>query len=372
MISSETLNCIALTLLPRIRPLHVLELYRAAGSATAIVENRRDLQAIAPQAAPVMAEVLALLDTALQRAGAEAEFVEKHGVRCLSISDSAYPARLRGCADAPLVLFCKGNAGLNPRRAVSVVGTRRCTEYGKDLCERLVRELAAIAPGTLVISGLAYGIDVLAHRTALAAGLPTLAVLAHGLDTLYPAVHRATAREMTGSGGLATEFVSGTVPDKKNFVRRNRIIAGLADAVVVVESAAKGGGLITASIAQSYNREVCAFPGRTTDEYSRGCNNLIRTNRAQMITSAEDLAEALGWRDVAEKAACAPQQRSLFKELSADEELVAKALAGSDGMQLNTLASETGMPVGKLMSLLFEMEMRGAVKSMSGTRYRLR
>lgn len=373
MITAETLNCMTLALLPRLKPAQLLELYHTAGSATAITDNARDLRAVAPEASPRLCAMIAAdIDTARQRATKEAEFAAQHDIRCLTISDKAYPQRLRSCCDAPLVLYFKGNTDLCARHAVAVVGTRRCTEYGKSLCERFTRELAAIAPGTLVISGLAYGIDIHAHRGALEAGLPTVAVLAHGLDRIYPAAHRNTARDMLACGGLATEFASATVPDKHNFVRRNRIIAGLAEATVVVESAAKGGGLITASIAQSYGRDVCAFPGRASDEFSVGCNNLIRTSHAQMITSAADLAEALCWDDARDAKASAPRERDLFPELSPEGLRVVDVLKGCDDMQLNMLTVKTDMPVSKLMSLLFELEMRGIVKSLSGARYRLR
>lgn len=372
MISSETLNCIALSTIQRLKPMQVLQLYRAAGSACAINENRRDLRAIVPNASQGLCKAVESMDEALLKAEREAEFIEKHGISCVTFADDDYPTRLKDCDDAPLVLFFKGNADLNSRHVVSVVGTRHCTEYGKALCERFTRELAAVAPQVLVVSGLAYGIDIHAHRGALAAGMPTVGVLAHGLDRLYPSAHRSTARDMLANGGLVTEFVTGTRPDKINFVRRNRIIAGLADVTVVVESAAKGGGLITASIAQSYNRDVCAFPGRVGDEYSEGCNNLIRSNRAQMITSAEDFVTALCWDDVRAENRKAVIERELFPVFTAEEQQILKALSGSDGKQLNMLTVETNIPIGKLMSILFELEMRGLVKSLSGARYRLR
>lgn len=372
MISSETIHCMALSMLLHSKPELALELLRAAGSARAISENRRDLRAVAPEASDKMCKIVEQMDTALQRAETEAEFAEKRGIACVTIADNAYPARLRDCADAPPVLYFKGNADLNAKRVVSVVGTRHCTEYGKNICERLTRELASIAPDTIIVSGLAYGIDINAHRGALSATLPTLAVLAHGLDRIYPASHRNTAKEMLSCGGLITEFPSGTVPDKFNFVRRNRIIAGLADVTVVVESAAKGGGLITASIAQSYGRDVCAFPGRAGDEYSAGCNNLIRSNCAQLITSAENLVEAMLWNDRAGTKAAAPRERDMFPDLTPEEQRIIDALSGTDEKQLNILTVETNIPVGKLMSLLFELEMRGLVKSLSGARYCLR
>lgn len=352
-------------------PANALELWRAAGSGEEVWNNRRDISAIVPSASPKLAEILKDLDNAMLAAEKEAGYAEKKGIRCLSIGDRDYPARLRGCGDAPLVLFTVGNADLNARRTIAVVGTRHCTEYGKDICATLTREIAAAAPGTLIISGLAYGVDINAHRGSLAAGLPTVGVLAHGLDRIYPALHRETARQMTGQGGLVTEFTTGTNPDKQNFVRRNRIIAGLADVTVVVESAVKGGGLITASIADSYNREVCAFPGRTTDGFSAGCNRLIMENKARMVTSGTDIIKALGWDNGTSPASAKPVELELFPELSEEERKIAYALEGSDGKQINLLTVETDIPVSRLMSVLFEMEMRGIVKSMNGARYRL-
>ena len=311
------------------------------------------------------------LDDILPLAEKELEFAESKGIQCLGIGDAGYPARLKGCADAPLVLFYKGNANLSSRRIISVVGTRHCTEYGRDLCASFTRDLAALAPGTVVVSGLAYGIDINAHRGALAAGLPTVGVLAHGLDTIYPAMHRDTARKMLENGGLVTEFPCGTVPEKTNFVRRNRIIAGLSDATIVVESAARGGSLITASVAESYDREVCAFPGRVGDASSEGCNMLIMDNKARMITSAESLVKALCWDCEANPAAVRPAAPELFPELSDEERRIAGSLEGCDGKQINLITVETNIPMSRLMSVLFEMEMRGIVKSLNGARYRL-
>ncbi len=278
---------------------------------------------------------------------------------------------MKGCNDAPLVLFYKGNANLNSRRIISVVGTRHCTEYGREICTSLTRDLSALAPDTVVVSGLAYGIDINAHRGALAAGLPTVAVLAHGLDSIYPAMHRTTAIKMLENGGLITEFSTRTVPEKQNFVRRNRIIAGLSDATIVVESASKGGSLITASVAESYDREVCAFPGRTGDVWSEGCNMLIMENKARMITSAESLVKALCWDCDANPSAIKPAEPELFPQLSNEEQKIVDALEGSDGKQINLITVETNIPMARLMSVLFEMEMRGIVKSLNGARYKL-
>ncbi len=371
MISRETLYEAAIAFVFKYAPAIALELWRRAGSATIVWESRNDIRDAVPEASPRLVETVRKLEDILPLAEKEMEFAERNGIQCLGIGDADYPARLKGCADAPLVLFYKGSANLNSRRVISVVGTRHCTEYGRGLCESLTRDLAVLAPGTVVVSGLAYGIDINAHRGALAAGLPTVGVLAHGLDTIYPAMHRETARNMLVNGGLVTEFPSGTIPEKTNFVRRNRIIAGLSDATIVVESATKGGSLITASVAESYDREVCAFPGRVGDVASEGCNMLIMENKARMITSAEILIKALCWDCETNPAAVSPAAPELFPQLSVEEQKIADSLEGSDGKQINLITVETNIPMARLMSVLFEMEMRGIVKSLNGARYRL-
>lgn len=366
----EALYDVALAMAFKYTPATALALWRAAGSGVDVWENRHDIAAIVPGAKGDVAAAVGKLDSLLSAAEKELLYAEEKGIKCLTMADSDYPARLKNCDDAPLVVFYLGNADLNARHIVAVVGTRHCTEYGKSICASFTAGLAAAVPGTLVVSGLAYGIDINAHRGALAAGLPTVAVLAHGLDRIYPAMHRATAAKMVENGGLITEFPTGTNPDKQNFVRRNRIIAGLADATVVVESADKGGSLITASIADSYGREVCAYPGRVSDQYSAGCNNFIRDNKARLITSADDLAKALGW-EMEKGRKAKPKEPELFPELNDEERKVYDALTGSDGKQINLLTVETNIPVGQLMSLLFGMEMRGIVKSLNGARYKL-
>ena len=249
------------------------------------------------------------------------------------------------------------------------MGTRKATEYGKSFCQRFLNDLATLCPDTLIISGLAYGIDISAHRQALAHGLSTIGVLAHGLDQIYPRMHRSTAIEMLSHGGLLTEFTSKSVADKINFVARNRIVAGMADATLVVESAEKGGSLITAGIAEGYGRDVFAVPGRIGDKASAGCNLLIRNNRAGLLQSAEEFVETMGWATA--KKESEPVQRELFPELSTDEMVVFEALKGSNGKHLNMLTVETNIPIGRLSSILFEMEMRGIVRLLSGGVYRL-
>lgn len=308
---------------------------------------------------------------AFQRAERELEFVEKNRLTCLTLKDEGYPSRLRECDDAPAVLFFKGNADLNSLRVINMVGTRRATEYGKQFCATFLRELAELSPGVLVISGLAYGIDVHAHRAALAYGLPTVGVLAHGLDRIYPAVHRKTAVEMLSQGGLLTEFPSDTNPDPHNFVSRNRIVAGMSDATIVVESPAKGGSLITANLAVGYHRDCFAVPGRISDPASEGCNRLIRDNKAALVQNAEELLLAMGWMENEGKRKPEAVQRDLFPELTEEEERVVRILQQRGELHINTLVVEADIPVHRMSALLFELEMKGVIKALVGGVYRL-
>lgn len=371
MTDEEGIYDLALALAFRYSPTQAAEVWRAGGGGHNVWEYRSDIRALLPEANDKLVEGVERLDETMDEAKREFEFAAKHDIRCLSIDSTAYPAMLRGCTDAPLMLFYRGTADLNAPRSLSVVGTRRCTEYGKDICARLTRELADLCPDTLIVSGLAYGIDINAHRGALAAGLPTVAVLAHGLDRIYPSMHRRTAEEMLCNGGLLTEFPSGTNPDRQNFIRRNRIIAGMTTATVVVESAAKGGGLITASMASGYEHDVFAFPGRVSDEFSAGCNAMILSREAEIALSAESIAASLGWETRKDGKRRPKREPELFPELNADEQMVVDALRGGDDKQVNALALETGISIAKLMPMLFDMEMRGILRSLSGARYRL-
>jgi DNA processing protein len=304
-----------------------------------------------------------------QRAQAEADFISRHQIRALTLHDAAYPSRLRECDDAPLVLYTLGTADLNAAHVVGIVGTRKATERGRDLCTAFVRDLAAAVPDVLIVSGLAYGIDVASHRASLSSHVSTVGVLAHGLDRIYPPAHRSVAAQMTAQGGgLVTEYMSQSEPERQNFVQRNRIIAGMSDAVVVVESAAKGGALITADYAQGYNRDCFAFPGRVDDPYSCGCNNLIRSNAAALITSAADFLKAMDWAPLPD--AGKPVQRQIFVELSPDEERILACLCeAGDGLPMDLLSMDTDIPAGRLGTLLFQLEMKGLVRTLGGTRY---
>ena len=370
MNQEETLCSIALTQIPGVGLISAHQLIKELGSAEAIFKNRKNLMEMVPGITGRLVERLDNVE-AFRRAEIELTFAEKNQIACISFFDERYPSRLRECEDAPLCLFYRGNANLNALRMVSMVGTRQVTPYGQDLCARFVADLAELCPGVVVVSGLAYGVDIHAHRAALQNGLPTIGVLAHGLDRIYPAVHRNTAAEMLNQGGLLTEFMSGTNPDRQNFVKRNRIVAGMCDATIVVESAAKGGALITAELAESYHRDCFAFPGRTTDEFSVGCNNLIRSNRAALITSAADFVEAMGWEPSPMQRPRAVQ-RELFPQLTEEEETIVQLLRKeSDGMQINTLVVAANIPIQRMSALLFELEMKGIVRALAGGVYRL-
>lgn len=362
-----------LTRLDRFHPAGLLELYNRLGSATAVIENRNNIRDVIPDASSYLIDGLAHVDTAMQRAKAELEYDQKHKINVLAISDSRYPQRLKECSDAPLALYYLGNADLNPRRTINIIGTRRCTNYGKDLIRSFIKDLQTLCPGVLIFSGLAYGVDICAHTEALANGFNTVGVLAHGLDDIYPRVHRETAIEMLHQGGLLTEYMTHTQPFAKNFVSRNRIVAGCSDATIIVESASRGGGLITCSMARSYNRDVFAFPGPVGAKYSEGCNNLIRDNNASLITSAYDFVKAMNWDDDERlrKAQKEGIQRDLFPDLSENEKTIANVLSDNNDQHLNVLAASTSLPVGQLSSLLFEMELKGLIKPLAGGIYHL-
>ena len=368
----EIINTIALSRISYYSFEGLLNLYRTLGSATNVVEHRHHIRDVLPDASDRSVAALENMDDMISRAETELEFDMNHGIVPLCFNDRNYPKRLAECADAPLVLYYKGNADLNQRRIISIVGTRRCTQYGRDMTARLIKRMRELLPKTLIVSGLAYGIDIEAHRNALACDFETVGVLAHGLDTIYPNAHRDTAIKMIENGGLLSEFITMTNADKRNFVQRNRIVAGMCDACVIVESAAKGGGLITTTMARDYNRDVFAVPGAVGQQYSEGCNLLIKDNVASLITSADDLVDAMGWNEDMEMVRKAGKgiERELFPELSQEEQIIVDRLAMHD-LQINMLASQTGLTIQKLSALLFGLEMKGVVKALAGGTYHL-
>lgn len=369
----ETFYAMALTRISNFNFATALALYRELGNATAIYENRADISKVVDDCSPRLIEALRDWKEPMKRAEKEMEFCQKHNIQVLVPADERYPQRLTECADAPLVLYYKGVADLNQAKIVSIVGTRHCTAYGQDLIRRFMEGLKRWCPTVLVVSGLAYGVDINAHRQALANGYETVGVLAHGLDRIYPPRHRDTAKEMVAMGGLLTEFMTMTNADKPNFVRRNRIVAGISDATILVESAAKGGGLITTNIARSYSRDVFAFPGAVGAQYSEGCNNLIRDNGAMLITNADDFVNAMGWNDDATLQAAMGNgiERQLFPDLSEDEQTIVDLLRKTNDLQINILSVKAALPINKLTALLFQLEMKGVVKPLAGGMYHL-
>lgn len=368
--TDERLCCLALPLCTGIGNVLAHRLVKELNSATAVFNRREELPHLFPGFPKSVAASLGD-PKVFKRAEQELEFAEKNHIDCFTLMDEAYPSRLRNCDDAPVALFFKGNADLNRLHIVSIVGTRHATDYGKQMCADLLHQLSAACPDLMVVSGLAYGIDICAHREALANRLATVAVLGHGLDRIYPPTHRRTAIDMLENGGLLTEFFSGSRPDRHNFVQRNRIIAGMSDATIVIESAAKGGSLITAEIANDYNRDCFAVPGRVNDTYSEGCNRLIRNNKASLLCCADDLIKALGWELRNLPAGSGNVQRSLFPDLSEEEKSVIRILMERGELHINTLVVAANIPVNRMSALLFELEMKGVVKALAGGQYRL-
>lgn len=362
------LSILALTRVRGLGAAAVCTILRTLEQPELLFENLDSIGDMIPAAGPELRAALAAPEP-MELAKAELQFINEKGIRAICIGDDDYPYRLSECDDAPPVIYTLGNTNLNAAHIISIVGTRRATEYGKDLCSAFVSDIARLLPDTLIVSGLAYGIDVCAHRAAIKAGLPTVGVLAHGLDRIYPAAHRSVAKEMLTNGALLTEFMSRIEPFKQNFLQRNRIVAGLADATVVVESPSHGGSLVTASIAQSYARDCFAFPGRVNDQCSIGCNELIARNSAALITSAHDLVEAMNWGGAATCAVCVEPE--LFPELSQSEQQLLDLLrAHSDGLQVNQIVIALDVPVSRVMSVLFELEMKNLIRAVAGGCYR--
>ncbi len=369
--NNEVFYTMALTRLTNFNFQQALELYRSVGSAELLYNHRLEIGDILKNCSPKLVVVLKDWSEAMKRAEVELSFMEAHNIQALTLNDPSYPQRLKECQDAPIVLYYKGNADLNQKKIVSIVGTRQMTTYGDDLIRHFVSDLRQQCPKVLIVSGLAYGVDICAHRYALEYDYETVGVLAHGLDQIYPYRHRETAATMVNKGGLLTEFMTQTNADKPNFVRRNRIVAGIADATILVESAARGGGMITAEIAQSYNRSVFAFPGAVSMPFSEGCNKLIRDNVASLVTGAEDFLKAMNWEDEAllKQARTDGIERTLFPMLSDEEQQIVDVLLETNDLQLNILSVRTGLPIGQLTALLFQLELKGVVRPMAGGMY---
>jgi DNA processing protein len=363
---------IALSLIKGIGPKLARNLIAYLGSEKTFFEEKKLSFEKIPGIGEVTSSMLNEInkDELLKLADNEVNFVVKNNVKTWFFLDDDYPKRLSNCDDAPIIMYGKGVANLDATRIISIVGTRTPTDYGLSFCEKFMIDLAHNYPDTIIVSGLAYGIDVCAHRNALRHEMSTVAVLAHGLDRIYPGVHSNLAKEMLRRGAVITEYMTKTIPDKPNFIRRNRIVAGISDAVIVIESGKKGGALITASIANSYNRDVFALPGRYYDDRSEGCNNLIKTNQAHLIQSVEDLAYIAGWE--AKNSQKSMQSPSLFYQPeTAEEKTIMDILLVEKEMNLNLLALKCEMLVGKVSATLLDLEFKGLIKSCPGGMYKL-
>lgn len=358
---------IALTLLPGVGDVNARKLVAYTGSPLAVFrESKANLLKI-PGMGQSTVDLICRNKKVIELAAKEVEFVNKYKIQTHFFTEANYPERLKHCTDSPVLLYSLGNMDLNQPYIVSVVGTRRATEYGKEVCQKLIAGLKEL--GILVVSGLAYGIDTCAHKSALDEGLKTVGILAHGLDRIYPPLNYNLSQKMLEQGGLVTEFISGTNPDRENFPKRNRIIAGLADATIVIEAGSKGGALITADIANSYNRDVFAVPGRLNDAMSEGCNHLIKTNRAALLQSAKDIFYIMGWDKTLEKKAVV--QRKLFVQLQPDEETVVNLMQQHGDCSLDKICISSGLQTSKVAAALLNLEFEGMVKCLPGKIYRL-
>jgi len=357
---------IALSLLPGIGPLRTRKIIARLKDTESFfhepAEHLLKIQGIGRHLASS-----AIRMKALKAAEDELDFLTRNHIRAFFFLDDDYPERLKQCEDAPIIIYLQGDTDLNAKKVLSIVGTRQATSYGLDHCRKIIEDLARSHPDLLIVSGLAYGIDVCAHKAALKNQLQTVAVLGHGLNMIYPAVHRTVALDIVHHGALVTEFNTKQIPDKRNFVARNRIIAGLADATIIIESGIKGGALITADLANSYNRDVFAIPGRISDTWSKGCNHLIKKNLAALVEDAGDIAYLLGWET--ESPSHEDIQKELFVDLNEEELHLVNILKELGDLSMDQIAIHANMPVSKTSSLLLNLEFTGLIKSLPGNMY---
>lgn len=364
MMPNELLYQLALTQVPNIGYVHTRTLVQHFGSASAVFAAKQSLLEKVEGIGSVRAGSIKSFNK-FKDAEAEIKFIEKYKIQPLFITDAAYPQRLLHCYDAPALLFYKGTANLNASRIVAIVGTRNNTDYGKHITEKLVKDLSAY--DVVITSGLAYGIDAIAHKCSIKHDIPTVGVVGHGLDQIYPAAHSGLAKDMIKhGGGLLTEYKSKTPPDKHNFPGRNRIVAGISDATVLVETGIKGGSMITAEIANSYNRDVFAVPGKLTDAKSEGCNHLIKTNKAILLTEAAELITVMGWD---EKKTSKPSQKQLFVELSDDEQKIVSLIQQRGSLHIDEINLLSDMSTSAVAAAMLNLEMQGVVRALPGKMY---
>ncbi|GGF47931.1 DNA-processing protein DprA [Echinicola rosea] len=363
------LYTIALSLIPKLGPYAFKNIISYCGSAANFFTMPKGKAAKIPGIGSKLLAIRNQKESYLKEAEKVLEDCKKHQITVHTYLDHSYPNRLKSFMDAPVLLFTKGHIDLNPKRSIGIVGTRNASDYGKNTTRKIVEGLAPFQP--TVISGLAYGIDITAHRTALEFELPTIAVLGNSLDSLYPAAHRSTAETMTENGGLVSEYPVGTAMHPNNFPARNRIIAALSDALIVVEAAKKGGALITAEIAYSYNREVFAVPGNLQNTYSEGCNNLIRSMKSSIYTGPRDIQEALSWTTNDPESAASTKQALDLKKFSEEEQQILLILQETSPIQIDQLSWQSQFPIAQVASLLLSLEFQGVVKALPGKKYQL-
>lgn len=356
---------IGITLLPGVGDVNAKKLIAYCGGVEAVFKQKKSQLLKIDGIGLKLAEAI-INQQVLKRAEAEITFIEKNKIQALFYTDKNFPIRLKQAMDGPVILYFKGNANLNQAKILAVVGTRKVTEQGKAICDLIIAEFEN--EDVLIVSGLAYGVDTQAHKSSLDHNLETVGVLAHGLDRIYPGTNQALAKRMVEQGGLLTDFISETIPDAPNFPKRNRIIAGLADATLVIESAIKGGSLITADIANSYNRDVFAVPGRPTDKYSSGTNFLIRTNRAALVESAKDIRYLMGWDSPRNEVSV---QKKLFIELKPEEEILINIIQEEKDPTIDLIALKAQMPMSKVSATLLNLEFEGLVRCFPGKVFKL-
>ncbi len=366
MNSKDLLYVLALQSIPKVGDITAKKLIQHCGSAEAVLKEKpSNLLKIGGVGRIMLSKFNS--KTYLKAAEAELKFIEANGISCLYFNDEDYPEKLKHCIDAPILLFQVGNINLKQQRIISIVGTRKITTYGKAFCEKLVAQLAPFNP--VIVSGFAYGTDITAQKMAIKHKLQTIGCLAHGLNQIYPRSHKKYMAQVEAYGGFLTDFWSTDDFDRNNFLKRNRIIAGISEATIVIESAEKGGSLVTADIANSYNRDVFAVPGRISDSQSMGCNNLIKYQHAHVLTNPMDVPYILNWE--LESDASKTIQKQLFVTLNAEEQQIYNYLKMIDKQLLDLIALECQMPIFKVASLLLNMELKGVVRPLPGKLFQL-
>lgn len=364
MNDTELLHLLALLEIEGVGDIVAKKLLNHCGSAEKIFKTKASILSSIDGVGDVL--IKNLKDKSVFKlAESELKFIQDNAIQLWHYQDENYPNRLKQCIDAPVLLFASGSMNLNQKKIISIVGTREITSHGAEFCRNLIEDLAPLNP--IIVSGFAYGVDITAHKAAMDNNLQTIGVIAHGLNQVYPKVHKKYVAKMEENGGFLTEFWSTSNPEKENFVKRNRIVAGMSEATIVIESAEKGGSLITANLANDYNRDVFAVPGRTTDKFSQGCNNLIKTQRANLLTSAADLIYILNWElhQKEEKVI----QKKLFISLDDDEQKIYDYLQPKGKQELDTIALECGFPVFRISSILVNMELKGIIRPLPGKKF---